>query len=196
MSTAARWWSTGEFAVRDYPSAAAKVTRAIPEASAKWVQENPKAAAELGVEKKYITARVEINTQALLHLKYVPGVAQGKRSVERAAEDMKRAQLLGGLHPSGGAGETGLAGSGRGDRRVDRRSKRRAHRGRSTAAARRSPVRGPLPRPRGGLSLLHPLLYGRVIPGWPPAPADHSPDRLGTGFNPTLRVRPILRRPG
>jgi NitT/TauT family transport system substrate-binding protein len=70
----------GEFA-RQYPAAAAKVTRAILK-GAKWVQENPK-------------AKVEVNTQALMQLKYIPGVAQGKRSVERAAADMKKAKLLG-----------------------------------------------------------------------------------------------------
>jgi NitT/TauT family transport system substrate-binding protein len=58
------------------------------------VQENPKAAAEMAVEKKYISASAEINTQALAKLKYVPGVAKCKRSVEQAAEDMKRARLL------------------------------------------------------------------------------------------------------
>ncbi|MBP3956510.1 ABC transporter substrate-binding protein [Gemmata sp. G18] len=83
----------GEFA-RKYPAAAAKVTKAILK-GAKWVQENPKAAAELGVEKKYIAAKVDINTQALMQLKYMPGVAKGKRSVEQAAEDMKKAKLLG-----------------------------------------------------------------------------------------------------
>ncbi len=83
----------GEFA-RKNPAAAAKVTKAILK-GAKWVQENPKAAAELGVEKKYISAKVEINTQALMQLKYTPGVAKGKRSVEQAAEDMKKAKLLG-----------------------------------------------------------------------------------------------------
>lgn len=83
----------GEFA-RKHPSAAAKVTKAILKAS-KWVHENPKAAAELGVEKQYITAKPEINAQALIQLKYLPGVAQGKRSVEQAAADMKKAKLLG-----------------------------------------------------------------------------------------------------
>lgn len=82
----------GEFA-RKYPTAAAKVTKAIMKGS-KWVQENPKAAAELGVEKKYITAKPEINTQALMQLKYTPGVAKGKQSVVQAAEDMKKAKLL------------------------------------------------------------------------------------------------------
>lgn len=83
----------GKFA-KDYPKAAAKVTKAILK-GAKWVQENPKASAELGVEKKYITAKVEINTQALMQLKYIPGVAKGKTSVETAAADMKKSKLLG-----------------------------------------------------------------------------------------------------
>lgn len=83
----------GEFS-RKYPSAATKVTKAILK-GAKWVQENPKAAAELGIEKKYITAKVEINTQALMQLRYVPAVAKAKQSVEQAAADMKRAKLLG-----------------------------------------------------------------------------------------------------
>lgn len=83
----------GEFA-RKYPAAAAKVTKAILK-GAKWVQENPKAAAELGVEKKYITAAPEINAQALMQLRYIPGVSQGKRSIEQAAADMKKAKLLG-----------------------------------------------------------------------------------------------------
>jgi NitT/TauT family transport system substrate-binding protein len=83
----------GEFA-RKYPSAAAKVTKAILK-GAKWVQENPKAAAEMGVEKQYITAKAEINTQALMQLKYMPGVSKGKLSVEQAAADMKKAKLLG-----------------------------------------------------------------------------------------------------
>jgi NitT/TauT family transport system substrate-binding protein len=83
----------GEFA-RKHPAAAAKVTKAMLK-GAKWVQENPKAAAELGVGKKYVAASVEINTHALAALKYIPGVAKGKTSVEQAAVDMKRAKLLG-----------------------------------------------------------------------------------------------------
>jgi NitT/TauT family transport system substrate-binding protein len=83
----------GTFA-KKHPAAAAKVTNAILKA-AKWVNENPRAAAELGVQKKYVAASVEINAQALSMLKYQPGVSRGKRSVEQAAEDMKRAKLLG-----------------------------------------------------------------------------------------------------
>jgi NitT/TauT family transport system substrate-binding protein len=69
------------------------VTRAILK-GAKWVQENPRAAAEMGVEKNYVTASVEINTQALAMLKYTPGVTRGKQSVELVAGDMKKAKLL------------------------------------------------------------------------------------------------------
>ncbi len=49
---------------RDNPGAAARVTRAMLKA-ARWVHENPSAAAKLAVEKKYIAASVEINSQAL-----------------------------------------------------------------------------------------------------------------------------------
>jgi NitT/TauT family transport system substrate-binding protein len=83
---------SGELA-RKNSAAAAKVTRAMLKA-AKWVEANPKAAAEAAVEKKYISASAEVNTQALAKLRYVPGVAKCKRSVEQAAEDMKKAKLL------------------------------------------------------------------------------------------------------
>ncbi len=79
--------------VRKHPLVAAKVTRAILK-GAKWVHENPRAAAEMGVEKNYVTASVEINTQALAMLKYTPGVTKGKQSIELVASDMKRAKLL------------------------------------------------------------------------------------------------------
>lgn len=78
---------------KENPKAAGKVTRAMLK-GAKWVEENPKAAAEMAVEKKFISASAEVNTQALAKLKYRPGVAQCKRSVEQAADDMKRARLL------------------------------------------------------------------------------------------------------
>ena len=84
----------GAFA-RKYPAEAAKVTMAILK-GAKWVETNTKAAAEMGVKGKYIAASPEINTHALAMLRYIPGVAKGKRSVELAAEDMKKAKLLGG----------------------------------------------------------------------------------------------------
>ena len=78
---------------RDNPKAAAKVTRAMLKA-ARWVHENPAAAAKLAVEKKYIAASVEINTQALSKLKYIPGVARCKKSIDDAALEMKKAGLL------------------------------------------------------------------------------------------------------
>jgi NitT/TauT family transport system substrate-binding protein len=78
---------------RNNPEAAAKVTRALLKA-ARWVNENPSKAAELGVEKKYVKSTKEINEQALSHLKYLPGVAQCKKSVLDAATEMKKAGLL------------------------------------------------------------------------------------------------------
>ncbi|MDB5310778.1 MAG: ssuA [Gemmataceae bacterium] len=80
---------------KKHPKAAAKVTRAMLK-GAKWVEENPKAAAEMAVEKKYISASAEINTQALSQLRYTPGVAKCKKSIEQAADEMKKAKLLGG----------------------------------------------------------------------------------------------------
>ena len=81
---------------RDNPAAAAKVTRALLRA-AKWVNENQKEASELSVAGNYIPSSPnikEINTQALLKLTYLPGVAQCRKSVDDAAADMKRAGLL------------------------------------------------------------------------------------------------------
>jgi NitT/TauT family transport system substrate-binding protein len=78
---------------RANPAAAAKVTRALLK-GAKWVGENPKAAATMAVEKKYIAASVEINAQALSKLKYIPGVARCKQSIDDAAKEMKVAGLL------------------------------------------------------------------------------------------------------
>jgi NitT/TauT family transport system substrate-binding protein len=78
---------------RENPKAAAKVTRAILK-GAKWVQENPTAAARMGVEKKYVASTVEINAQALSKLKYIPGVARCKKSIDDAAVEMQTAGLL------------------------------------------------------------------------------------------------------
>ena len=75
------------------PGDAAKVTRAMLK-GAKWVEANPKAAAELAVEKKYISASSEINTQALAQLRYTPGVSRCKQSIVQAADEMKKAKLL------------------------------------------------------------------------------------------------------
>jgi NitT/TauT family transport system substrate-binding protein len=75
------------------PVAAAKVTRAMLK-GAKWVSENPAAAAKLSVEKKYIASTIEINTQALSKLNYLPGITRCKQSIDRAAVEMKQAGLL------------------------------------------------------------------------------------------------------
>jgi NitT/TauT family transport system substrate-binding protein len=82
----------GELA-RRHPEAAAKVTRAMLRA-AKWVELNSTAAARMAVERGYIASTPEINAQALSKLKYIPGVARCKRSVEQAAEEMKTAGLI------------------------------------------------------------------------------------------------------
>jgi len=79
--------------VREDPVSAAKVTRALLKA-AKWVQENPTAAAKMAVEKKFIAASAEINAQALLKLKYEPGVARCRRSIDDAGKELKRAGIL------------------------------------------------------------------------------------------------------
>jgi NitT/TauT family transport system substrate-binding protein len=78
---------------KENPAAAAKVTRALLK-GAKWVGENPTSAAKLGVEKKYIAASAEINAQAIAKLKYVPGVAKCKTSIDQAADEMQKAGLL------------------------------------------------------------------------------------------------------
>jgi NitT/TauT family transport system substrate-binding protein len=78
---------------RENPEAAAKVTRALLR-GAKWVHENPKAAAKIGVDKKYIAASIEINSQALSKLKYIPAVTRCKKNIEEAAKEMKAAGLL------------------------------------------------------------------------------------------------------
>jgi NitT/TauT family transport system substrate-binding protein len=78
---------------RENPAAAAKVTRALLKA-AKWVNENPTAAAHLAVEKKYVGASAEINSQALSKLRYIPGVARCRQSINDAAKEMQQAGLL------------------------------------------------------------------------------------------------------
>jgi NitT/TauT family transport system substrate-binding protein len=78
---------------RENPRAAAKVTRALLK-GAKWVGQNPATAAQLSVEKKYLASSVEINTQAISKLKYLPGVASCRQSVDQAAREMKQAGLL------------------------------------------------------------------------------------------------------
>jgi NitT/TauT family transport system substrate-binding protein len=78
---------------RKHPQTAARVTRAILKA-ARWVQENPAEAARMGVEKEYVASTPEINAQALMKLKYIPGIARCRTSIDNAAQEMKKAGLL------------------------------------------------------------------------------------------------------
>ena len=81
---------------RNNPAAAAKVTRALLKA-AKWVSQNQQEASDMSIAKSLIPTQPnikEINAQALMKLDYTPGVSKCRRSVEAAAEDMKRAGLL------------------------------------------------------------------------------------------------------
>ncbi|HZZ77766.1 MAG TPA: ABC transporter substrate-binding protein [Gemmataceae bacterium] len=78
---------------RENPETAAKVTRAIFKA-AKWVEENTNAAARMAVEKKYIAASPELNAQALVKLRYVPGVDKCRKSIHEVAKEMIAAGLL------------------------------------------------------------------------------------------------------
>src|ERR1700687_649475 len=72
-----------------------RMSTAVPRlAAAKWVNENPKAAADVGVEKKYVAASAEINAQALTKLNYIPGIARCRKSIDQAADEMKKAGLL------------------------------------------------------------------------------------------------------
>ena len=82
----------GQF-LRRNPKAAAAATRALLKA-AKWVDINPAAAARLSVEKKYILSSVELNTQALSHLHYVPSVSGAEAAVNSAALEMQKASML------------------------------------------------------------------------------------------------------
>lgn len=75
------------------PKAAAAATRALLK-GAKWVETNPSAAARMSVEKKYLASNPELNTVAISHLRYVPGVASAETAVKSAAAEMKRAGML------------------------------------------------------------------------------------------------------
>jgi sulfonate transport system substrate-binding protein len=75
------------------PAAAAKVTRAMLK-GASWVEENPTAAAMLSVEKRYISASSDVNAHAISKLKYAPGIARCRTSLDLAAAEMKTAGLL------------------------------------------------------------------------------------------------------
>ncbi len=83
---------SGKFAASN-PTAAAKITRALLK-GALWVDTNPRAAAEMAVEKKYVASTVELNAHALGKLRYMPGVARCRESLDQAAREMKTAGLL------------------------------------------------------------------------------------------------------
>jgi NitT/TauT family transport system substrate-binding protein len=83
---------SGNLLRRD-PKAAAAVTRALLK-GAKWVEANPGAAARLSVEKKYLASDPKINEQAISKLRYIPGVARCKTSIDQAALEMKKTGLL------------------------------------------------------------------------------------------------------
>lgn len=78
---------------RENPAAAAKATRALLK-GAKWVEENSTAVARLAVDKKYITGTAELNAQALVKLRYVPGVSKCRQSLDQAAKEMLKTSLL------------------------------------------------------------------------------------------------------
>jgi NitT/TauT family transport system substrate-binding protein len=83
----------GKFLAKN-PKAAAGATRALLK-GAKWVDTNPAAAARLAVEKKYIASNAELNTIAISHLHYLPSVSGAEAAVKSAAQEMKKAGMLG-----------------------------------------------------------------------------------------------------
>jgi NitT/TauT family transport system substrate-binding protein len=83
---------SGKF-LRANPKAAAAATRALLKA-AKWVQTNPAAAARLSVEHHYLASNPELNTVAISHLNYLPGVSGAEASVKTAAIAMKQDGML------------------------------------------------------------------------------------------------------
>jgi NitT/TauT family transport system substrate-binding protein len=83
---------SGKF-LRENPRAAAAATRALLKA-AKWVQTNPAAAARLSVEHHHLASNPELNTVAISHLNYMPGVGQAEASVKTAAVAMKQDGML------------------------------------------------------------------------------------------------------
>ena len=48
----------------------------------------------MSVEKKYLASNPELNTVAISHLRYVPGVSGAEAAVKSAAAEMKRAGML------------------------------------------------------------------------------------------------------
>lgn len=75
------------------PKASAAATRAIVK-GAKWVETNPRAAAQLSLDKGYVASHVELNTQVLGSLRYVPSLSGGKDSLRTTAEGMQAIGML------------------------------------------------------------------------------------------------------
>jgi NitT/TauT family transport system substrate-binding protein len=78
---------------REHPLAAAKLTRALMR-GAKYVNSHQAETARMAVEKKYTPATVEVNTEAILKLKYQPGVAKCRKNLDEIALDLKKAGFL------------------------------------------------------------------------------------------------------
>jgi NitT/TauT family transport system substrate-binding protein len=79
--------------IKSDPDTAARLTRAILKA-AKWVSSNPQSAAEICVEKKYMSATVELNARVLAQLNYIPSVEGGAEATKTAASAMQKAGIL------------------------------------------------------------------------------------------------------
>ena len=79
--------------IKSDPDAAARLTRAILKA-AKWVSSNPQSAAEICVEKKYVSATVELNARVLARLNYIPSVQGGVEATKIAASAMQKVGIL------------------------------------------------------------------------------------------------------
>lgn len=73
--------------------ACASATRAILK-GAKYVETNGRAAARLSVEKGYLASNPELNTQALVGLRFIPSVSGGRDAIRTAATDMMAVRML------------------------------------------------------------------------------------------------------
>jgi NitT/TauT family transport system substrate-binding protein len=79
--------------IKSDPDTATRLTRAILKA-AKWVSSNPQSAAEICVEKKYMSATVELNARVLAQLNYIPSVEGGAEATKTAASAMQKVGIL------------------------------------------------------------------------------------------------------
>jgi NitT/TauT family transport system substrate-binding protein len=79
--------------IKSDPDTAARLTRAILKA-AKWVSSNPQSAAEICVEKKYMSATVELNARVLAQLNYIPSIQAGAEATKTAASAMQKVGIL------------------------------------------------------------------------------------------------------